>query len=109
MSEDGGGYPESSSSATCTAENLVSLATGHGQNYFILTNDEDQNSVASEMPATLTVTYAVIAPCVIATCTALKPVQSGIQVDRSSGPLAGLSSLAANRTRGGSLSWTGPR
>ena len=36
-----------------------------------LTNDEDQNSVACEMPMTLTVTYAVIVHCMIETRTVL--------------------------------------
>ena len=40
-----------------------------------LTNDEDQDSVASEMPATLTVTYAVIVPCVIETRTVFRPAR----------------------------------
>ena len=43
---------------------------------FFLTNDEDQNSVACEMPATLTVTYAVIVACVTETRTVSKPARS---------------------------------
>ena len=43
---------------------------------FFLTDDEDQNSVASEMLATLTVTYAVIVPRVIETRTVFKPARS---------------------------------
>ena len=42
----------------------------------LLTNDEDQNSVACEMPATLTVTYAFIVACVIETRTVLRPARS---------------------------------
>ena len=41
-----------------------------------LTNDEDQNSAASEMPTTLTVTYAVIVACVIETRTVFRPARS---------------------------------
>ena len=41
-----------------------------------LTNDEDQNSAACEMPATLTVTDAVILACVIETRTVFKPARS---------------------------------
>ena len=43
-----------------------------------LTNDEDQNSVACEMPTTLTVTYAVIVAChgVIETRTVFNPARS---------------------------------
>ena len=41
-----------------------------------LTNDEDQNSAACEMPMTLTVTHAVIVACVIETRTVLKPARS---------------------------------
>ena len=41
-----------------------------------LTNDEDQNSVACEMPATLTVTYAVIVACVIETRMLFRPARS---------------------------------
>jgi len=41
-----------------------------------LTNDEDQNSVACEMPTTLTVTYAVIVTCVIETRTVFNPARS---------------------------------
>ena len=63
MSEFGGGYHDCSS----TAGNLVSIETGPWSIFF-LTNDEDQNSVACEMPTTLTVTYAVIVACVIETC-----------------------------------------
>ena len=36
-----------------------------------LTNNKDQNSVAPEMPVTLTVAYAVIVTCVIETCMVL--------------------------------------
>ena len=62
-----------------------------------LTNDEDQNSVACEMPTTLTVTYAVIVACVIETRTVFNPARSLIH--HCSDPLAGLSSLAGNRAR----------
>ena len=41
-----------------------------------LTNDEDQNSVACEMPTVLTVTYAVIVACVIETRTVFRPARS---------------------------------
>ena len=62
-------------SSTPLLGNLVLIETGHGQNYF-LTNDEDQNSVACEMPTTLTVTYAVIVACVIETRTVFRPARS---------------------------------
>ena len=62
-----------------------------------LTNDEDQNSVACEMPTTLTVTYAVIVACVIETRTVFNPARSLIH--HCSDPLAGLSSLAGNRAQ----------
>ena len=41
-----------------------------------LTNDEDQNSAACEMPTTLTVTYTVIIACVIETRKVLNPAGS---------------------------------
>ena len=41
-----------------------------------LTNDEDENSVACEMPTTLKVTYAVIVACVIETRTVFNPARS---------------------------------
>ena len=41
-----------------------------------LTNDEDQDSVACKMPATLTVTYTVIVACVIETRTVFNPTRS---------------------------------
>ena len=63
-------YHKSSSSAT----GIVLIETGHGQNYF-LTNNEDQNSVASEMPAALTVTHVVIVACVIEARTVLRPAR----------------------------------
>ena len=62
-----------------------------------LTNDEDQNSVACEMPTTLTVTYAVIVACVIETRTVFNPARSLIH--HCSDPPAGLSSLAGNRAQ----------
>ena len=58
MSKDGGGHHDSSSTATGTAGDLVSkLSIEAVLKSIFLTNDEDQNSAASEMPATLTVTY----------------------------------------------------
>ena len=41
-----------------------------------LTNDEDQNSVACEMPTALIVTYAVIVACVIETRAVFRPARS---------------------------------
>ena len=59
-----------------TAGHFVSIETGPWSKLFFLTNNEDQNSVAYEMPTTLTVTYAVIVACVIETRTVFKPARS---------------------------------
>ena len=61
--------------SSTTAGNFVSIETGHGQNY-LFDHNEDQNSAACEMPATLTVTYAVIVACVIETRTVFNPARS---------------------------------
>ena len=89
-------YHESSSSATGTAGNLVSIEAGLVKTFF-MTNDRDQNSAASEMPATLTVTYAAIVACVIETRTVSRPARPCMQ--HCSGPPVGLSSLAGTRAQ----------
>ena len=45
-----------------------------------LTNDKDQNSVASQMPTTLTVTCTVIIACVIETCTTFRPARPELSI-----------------------------
>ena len=60
-----------------------------------LTNDKDQNSAASEMPATSTVAYAVIVPFVIETRTVLKLVRLNVSLFKSSsGPLVPCMAIA---------------